>query len=296
MNGPNVGDAIRDTLGTNTRVLVEDRRELFTDREMASTAQRTRADAVATVAWSAPDAANAHVRIFLASNGAFYDRDLAFAPADAITERERSVGFVVGAMVQSAAAEPAPLAKEPPPPAVIPAPPVSDRVGPPPSVRAFSVEAALAGTAGIGGAALGVGPRIGIGWSFDPRFVVRASGSSVFGSIEDASASTVTYRIAGSMGWRVLSLPRSRLELSLGAVVVNHHVARAMPEATRDRWTSGGQLGLRFECRAWQRLWPFVGVTGELVGGRTPIVVKERTTAEIPLLRILADAGVAAAF
>jgi hypothetical protein len=299
MNGPTVGDAIRASLGASTRVLVEDHRALFTDQEMAVTAERTRADAVATVAWSAPKAANAHVRIFIASNRVFYDRDLAFGEGDAMAERERSVGFVVGAMVQTAASEPPPPEAPPPlpppaPPEIVPAP--ERPTPPPPRARMFSIDAALLGAAGIGGAALGAGPRLGGGWRFDPRFVVRIGGSVAFGSIDDAAASTVAYRMTGSLGWRALSLPWSALEVGLGAVVVNHRVSRDTPEATRDRWTSGGQLSLRFEIRGADRISPFVSLAGELVGGKTPIVVHEHTAAEIPLLRVLAEAGATFAF
>lgn len=311
MDDATVGTAVREALGGETRVLVDPGRTPFTDDDTTATAARIHADAVATVAWSDADRTSARIHMYVTADGRFYDRELTFQSADDQRERERAVGFLVGAMVRAAQAEqaaPAPSAE--PEPAVVSLPPPvvahdarvtapSAPVAPQPRRHAFAVEAAAIGTAGIGGAALGAGPQLAIAWYPWARVAIRAGGSVVFGTVSDAQATTMGTRITGGMSFRPWSFgpaDRGTLELGVALVAVDHRVQRDDPPATRDRWIGGGQLTARVGWRASDPFEPFAWVAGELVAGNTPLVVASHTTAQIPPGRVLAGLGLALKF
>lgn len=313
INGANVGSAVRDALGETARVVVDDRRGDLSDADAAAAAARMRADAVAAVAWVDVAATRSHVRMFVSADGGFYDRDLVFAPADAMTERERAIGFLVGAMVRGAredapstAPPPTPVAPAPPTPGngppERPRSPVEDAVPRAPSTaarRAFSLDAGAAGSAGLGGAALGIGPSVRLGWRPVPIIALRAGGSVLFGSIDPADATTIASRVGAGFALRAASFGRDgawTVEVGVTALAVNHRVAREAPAVARDRWLTGGQLGGRLGWRASEAFEPFVAVAAEVVSGTTPIVVGARTTGEIPLARAVAELGFAAHF
>lgn len=308
MNGGTVGAAVRDALGESARVVVDEQRADLSDAEAAAAAARMRADAVASVSWADAAATRAHVHMFVSADGAFHDRDLTFAPGDAMTERERAVGFLVGAMVRGARDEeptsvtprvPAPPPREPAPAG--PAPPSADapRIGAAPIRRALSVEAAAGGSAGIGGPALGVGPVVRIGWRATRALTLRAGGSAFFGGIDAADASTIATRIGGGIALRVASFggdDAGTMEVGVAVLAVNHRVSRDAPAFERDRWLTAGQIGARVGFRASDVFEPFALVGAEVAAGATAVVVGPRTVAEIPLARAVAELGIAAHF
>ncbi len=306
MNGAVVGSAVRDALGDETRVLVDDRKSELTDAEASATAVRIRADAVASIGWMTPNATRAHVHMFVTADALFYDRELSFQTADTVSDRERAVGLLIGAMVRSARAESPPDAvREELPPAAPTAPPPNDVIAEPtPAVRpaakrrALAVEAAAVATAGLGGPALGAGPQLRAAWFPTSWLALRAGGSVAFGAIPDADASTSSYRMTAGAGSRIASFAGASGSLEVGAnvVVVDHRVARTAPEAVRERWITGGQLGVRLGWMLSSTIESFGSVGVELVPGRTPIVVDGRTLATIPPARATAELGVALRF
>jgi hypothetical protein len=60
----------------------------------------------------------------------------------------------------------------------------------------------------------------------------------------------------------------------------------------RSRWVTGAHGSLRFGWRAARAFEPFVGGGVESVFGETPVVVGERTVAEIAPVRAALEAGV----
>lgn len=318
MDDATVGTAVREALGRETRVLVDPGHAQLADDDATATAARIHADAVATIAWVDERRTSARVHMFVTADNRFYDRELTFQPADDRRERERAVGFLVGAMVRAAQSEQearveappvvvTPAPREPPPP---PPPPVAPRdvVAPPPPVaapprsaprRALAIEAAAAGSAGVGGAALGVGPQLAIAWYPWARVALRASGSALFGAIPHAGAASIATRITAGASYRAWSFgagSRGSIEIGVAAVAVDHRVRRDDPPATRDRWIGGAQLGLRGGWQLSELVEVFASMTGELVAGNTPLVVGTRTEGQIPPGRALAGAGIALKF
>lgn len=306
IHGAVVGSAVRDTLGDATRVLVDDRRAPLSDDEVISTATRIHADAVASMAWTAADATRARVRMFVTVDGLFHDHELTFRPADAIVERERAMGLLIGAMAREDAS-PNPRRADDRGASVASDTGGRDVARVPVVVsqrslateRAFAIEGGAMGTLGLGGAALAVGPHIGGAWYPTTWLGLRAGGALAIGAIPDAGATTMSSRIIAGLAWRAATFgpgARGSFELGASAVVMNHRVSRDEPLATRSRWISGAHIGARLGWSFTPTLEPFLAVTGELVAGNTPIVVDRRTIAQVPPIRLLGELGVALRF
>lgn len=168
--------ATEKALGAGASVLVREAEPFPADDAVAG-----EADVVAEVTWTTkPVSAHLHVH----TKPGWLDRDIGFATTDSATDRGRTVGFVVAAMVPEF--EPTPLpAPPPPPPPFVPVvstvsperPPDVSPKGPRPSARfvvdAFGALGSAMGTGvGVGGGgAFGVQPSpwIGVGVRSDLR-------------------------------------------------------------------------------------------------------------------------------
>lgn len=316
MHGSVVAAATREGAGTDVRVLLDERAAAPTDADLVELADTTHATAIAEVRWSDDDATRARLHLYVASDRRWYDRELSFAKADALPERERAVGLVLGAIVreasiQSAAGEERPAAPPPAPPSTAPAisvPPSTsvpaappDRTAPVPRGRAprFVVEGSALGTSSADASGADLGPSLRARWAIVDELELRASAAMRFGTIPSADATTRATRIGGGVAWRAVTFGPDRtlsVAFALEVVAVQHAVERVDPEARRSRWITGTFAATRFGWRASRTFEPFIAGGVEAVLGATPIVVGGRTVAEIGPLRIAAEAGIALHF
>jgi hypothetical protein len=296
-HGATMSAAISDALGRDARVLVEERDSDPTDAEAASLADAMRGSVVAEVSWTDERHAQAHVHVYLALDRSWYDRDIAFEPADALDERERAIGFMVGAMIRATEssvlavpARPVVVASEPSRPASLTPPPVV----PPPREEPsrFAVDVAGMIMTGIAGVSGGLGPSLRAHVAINDAFSVHVGGALAFGSIPDAGARMATTRLIGGGRWRWLTVARDlSFDVGLDALVVHHAVRRSSPVASRDRWMMGAHTDVGVGWRATTALEPFVTMGVDGVLGTTPITVAGARTAEIPPFRAVGELG-----
>ena len=304
--GSVVGSAVAGGLGANARVLVEERAARPTDAEATSAADRLGGTAVAEIAWSDATHSRALLHVYLASDHSWYDQELSFDAPDAPEDRERSIGLLVGAMIRARhvddpavpgpAPAPAPLA--PPAAAVAMTPPPTAAEQPDPAVvgarrRRFGVDIGGFGMAGVGGEAPGFGPAMRARWLLNRTVSLHGGGAVGFGSLPDAGAHMNTTRIGVGGRWRFFSFQDDALALDVGleAIAVHHVIHRTVPEASRDRWLSGGHidgggvaaLGRSFEL--------YATLGADVVFGATPITVAGARVAQLPPARVTAEAG-----
>ncbi len=308
-----VSSAVEAALGASARVLVEERTSTPLDADATSTATRLGIGAIAEIAWADQARSHAHLHVYLANDLSWYDQDLSFDVTDALEDRERSAGLLVGAMIRarqpeertSAAPAPAaapgataldataPGATAPPPPAIDAAPISAPDIA---TLRGwrFAIDVGGLGMAGVGGEAPGLGPAMRARVLLDRSASIHAGVAVGFGSLADAGATMTTTRLALGGRWRFPSLFRTDavvFGLGLEAVAVHHAVTRSAPDASRDRWLGGGHLdgGVDWSLGRAFELYGTVG--SDVVLGATPITLAGQQVAKIPQVRATAEIG-----
>ena len=296
--GSVVSSAVGAGLGTNARVLVEERTAQPTDADATSTADRLGGSAIAEISWADSTHSRARLHVYLVSDRSWYDEELAFEASDAAEDRERSVGLLVGAMIRARQAdEPAPPAPPPPPPSAPPLTPPpaegSTAVIAPASRMRFGFDVGGFGMAGIGGEAPGLGPALRARLVMSSSVSLHGGAALGFGSLPDAAAHMTTTRLAFGGRWRFPPLLNGDVAFDVGleAIVVHHAVSRTDPEASRDRWLPGGHLdgGLAWSLGRALELYATLGADAVL--GVTPITLAGQRVGQIPPVRGTAEIG-----
>ncbi|MDB5220035.1 MAG: hypothetical protein JWO86_7962 [Myxococcaceae bacterium] len=296
--GSVVSSAVEAGLGASARVLVEERSSIPTDADATSTAERLGIGAVAEITWADPTRSRAHVHVYLASDLSWYDQDLSFDAADAVEDRERSAGLLVGAMIRARQPE-RPAQPAPAPAPIVTAPPfATDEPGVAPTAplrrRRFAIEIGGLGMAGVGGEAPGLGPAMRARLVLDRSFSLHGGVALGFGSLPDAGATMTTTRLALGGRWSFPSLFRSDavvLGIGLEGLVVHHALTRAAPEASRDRWLGGGHIDVGVDWSLGPTFALYGALGSDVVLGATPITLAGQRVAQLPPVRATAEAG-----
>jgi hypothetical protein len=300
-HGSVLGAAVVDALGREARVLVEERADDPSDAEAAALADGIRGSAVAEISWGDETHSRARLHVYLATDRTWYDRDVAFEPGDALEERERAIGFLVGAMLRETERMSLPAR----PPLVVVSAPVlptsaAEVVAPPPRREPpgrFAVDVSGTMTTGIQGDAPGIGPSLRGHVSVAEALSLHAGGSLGFGSIPSADARMRTTRLVAGARLRWLTVARDlSFDLGVDALVVNQAVRRTDPAADRDRWLGGGHADLGIAWRATPFLEPFASVGVDAVLGKTPVTVAGSRVADVPPLRSVLELGLTMRF
>jgi hypothetical protein len=278
---------------------VEERADDPSDAEAAALADAIRGSAVAEIAWGDETHARARLHVYLAADRTWYDRDVAFEAGDALDERERAIGFLVGVMIRetegmvlSLPARPPPVTSQTAPPvptsaAEVPAPPIARK-----EPRRFAVDVRGVMTTGIEGDAASLGPSVHAGVVVAESLALDAGGSLGFGSIEGADARMTTTRLVAGARWRWLTIGRDlSFDVGLAALAVHHAVRRADPAADRSRWLAGGHADVGLGWQASELVEPFVIGGVDAVSGNTPINVGGARLGHIPPFRAVLELG-----
>jgi hypothetical protein len=149
------------------------------------------------------------------------------------------------------------------------------------------------GMAGIGGEAPGLGPVVRARFVLNRALSLHGGVALGFGTLRDAGADMTTTRIGLGGRWRFARLANGNVGLDAGleGLAVHHVVRRAAPEASRERWLSGGHLdvGAGFALSPALELYTTIGM--DVVAGATPITLSGERVAEIPPVRGMLEAG-----
>jgi hypothetical protein len=293
-----LSDAARQALGGDAALLVESRATWPTEVEELERGRRVHAHAVAQISWQDDSATQAKLRLYVPDGAGWAEHRATFSPNDAHEERQRALGFLLGAMVRRrnvvssappawpAASPDAAPEDEPRSPLATPAP-----------IAAIDLTAAA--SLGIGGKAGLYGAMLRGQWLFHPAISARAGLGARSGPLEEAGATSSLTAIWMGVSVRLLSTGGARpFELrgcvDLGAL--RHAVRRSDPEASRSRWVTASAVALE---GAWY-VAPSFGVVAsagtELAWGATPVTLDGDRVATIPPGRFVTEVGVRARF
>lgn len=266
--------AAREALGPEAVVVVQEVEKIPKEKEAAAIGAKLHADAVASVTWTLADRRRAHVRVIVTADGRALDRDLEFAPGDADSERGRTVGLAIVAMVPEAP-------PREPEPVVVPTP-----VAPPPPKKMEDVAPSARESQprfGLDVFGLAASGPLGLGGGLAGRFLPfpspRASASLRSGPIADATLRTIDLTIG--IAPQLYDSFGARVELGLTQQSVTMHgdeqsrlvgTARVLGEAT---WWTMKSVGIGAAA----------GV--EVAFGETRIVVGDTAVASIPRARFI---------
>lgn len=290
-------------LGPGTIVVVRDVEATPNDVDALSISDVLHADALVEVSWPDADRHRARLHVHASKTSTKWDdREIAFAPNDAESERGRTLGFAVASMI------PAPNPAPPTSPTLETSPtpaPTTSATSTPIEAPASSESSARVGlelvglgSAGIGGSATGVGGEVGARLHVTDDVAIRIGGGVRFGSIGAATANSSTTRLAGGVAWDFVHAASRRLSftLRLDALVLRDALARTDRDEHGARWMPGADAFI-------EGAWSFstggaivVGVGPEVAFGTTRVVVGATTVATLPPVRALASIGVRARF
>jgi hypothetical protein len=323
--------AVRRPLGEEAVVLVRPSETRPTDDEALALARQVHALSAVTVDWEDSARSRVRVRMQLADGARRYDYELAFKPEDQPAERGRAVGLALtpvlmraisathsaGASAQAAGGppghgtgqestreSPAPPAL-PPPPAAVPADSGSLEAAGSPSPRArepapswFALDITSAGSVGIGGNALALGPALGARAYILGPLALHGVAVARFGAVDAASASAATIGMGGGASFRALRLSGKGLNLEAGLRVDVLAMQIALSQdvgstsVRRSRWLTAVDFLAEV---AWplQSHFALMAAGGaEIAAGPTTVSVGGAPVDHIPTGRVVAELGV----
>jgi hypothetical protein len=234
------------------------------------------------VTWTLADRRRAHVRVIVTADGRTLDRDLDFTPGDADTERGRTIGLAIVAMVP----EPAPKTAEPAAPVeAAPMTTTTTTATTTPIPRkdvSLAVHEPLFGLDVFGLAASG---PLGIGGGLAGRFLPfpspRASASLRSGPIADATLRSIDLTIG--LAPQLFDGLGARVELG----VTQQSVTREGDEQSR----LVGSARVLGEATWWTMRSVGFGIAAgmEVAFGETRVLVGDTPVASIPRARFILE-------
>lgn len=273
--------AAREALGPDAVVVVQHVESIPKAVDAKAIGSKLHADAVATVTWTLAERKRAHIQVIVIADGRALDRDLDFAAGDADTERGRTIGLTIVAMVPEAPPPPAPA---PPPepakptPAPLPAPTTEKPEAPPSPHRAPRF--------GLDVFALGASGPFGIGGGIGGRFLNVVS--------PRVAASLRSGAIASGATLRALDLTvglAPQLLDGLGARVEVGVTQQSVSMGGEERSRLVGHARVLGEAAWWAS--PSVGIglaAGvEVAFGETRVLVDDAPVGSIPRARFLVE-------
>jgi hypothetical protein len=197
-----VARALRQALGPETTVSVERRPSLPADTEALSLRPSAAGAAVAEVIFRDDEHKSALVRVYLEPRRTWVDHAITFDPADAVTERERTIGFTIASMLPEAR-EALPEAK--------PLPPTTRPVAPTEEHDVGAFDAAVTAAQALGGYGGGIGASLGTSLDLSPILSVGLRLGARLGEVAPANATSTLFE--GGLGLRLgrYGSERSRL-------------------------------------------------------------------------------------
>jgi hypothetical protein len=293
-------DALRTAahaaLGVDVDVLVHFVQEMPPDDVALETGRALSADAVAEVAWADADHRHAALHVHIQGANRWIDRDIGFDPADADVERGRTLGFAVAAMMPDEMRTRAPAPVEPPAATVSSADEGPARSANPhashPSRGAIDLLAAGA----AGGDATGIGGQLVVRLYLDPHWALVGSAGGRVGQDSGAQATALFLFGGPGLSWRGLPADsRFRVGARLDLLAMRESLSRTGADA-QSRWLPGADLMAELSGQVTRGAALMLAAGGEGAFGTTDVFVRGQKVSTIPLLRLVASAGVELVF
>jgi hypothetical protein len=289
--------AARAALGSGAHVMVQES-DSSSDDEATLLADMLRADAIVEVSWYPPKHERAALHLHVTAKGEWRDRELKFAAGDVESERGRTLGFAIAAMLPDPLEVPTATAPTEPKPSVpTDKPPTERPIAEPPTSPPedrFAVEAALLGVTGVGGPAGGIGGELGARARLGTWIEGRLALGGRVGEIASVGATTSTFALGTGLALHAevadgFSLG-VRADVFLSRISVTR-VAFETGDEHRSRLLPGADLLAEASLRLTGAVGVFAAAGGECTFGTTDLVVAGSTLSTVPYLRLLAEVG-----
>jgi hypothetical protein len=260
------------------------------------------ATAAARVRWA--DAAHARARVHaeLLATGETLVRDILFRPADSEPERGRTLGFIVGSFIVPAPTLTADANKNARPDEMVRVQPTLAATANQTRPARFGLEAFMIGAMAVGGQGDSLGGGVGLRWPAEATWGLRVGARAGVGSIPVAQASLLAAAAYAGLWRRLLPAADHTFNLSgrLDALLAYDaltHFSNDDPSPVRQaRLLPGAAAAVELDVRLTETAAAFVAGGGEVLFGRSTVVVHERPVAELGPFRGLFEAGFRARF
>jgi hypothetical protein len=286
-----VARALRLALGPDVTVSVERRPSPPADAEALSLRPGATGAAIAEVIFRDDEHRSALVRIYLEPRRTWVDHTIDFDPSDAVTERERTIGFTIASMLPEI-----PEAKpHAPAPRPIPPPPPAER-----QLGAF--DSAVTFAQALGGYGGGIGASLGASLDLSASFSAGIRLAARVGEVAPASATSTLLEGGIGLRWGRYGSSRSRLlwGTKVDLLATRYELIHLSPDddAPRHlaRWLPAAALTFELGWALTDAA-SFVGrAGGEALLGETHVFVHGREVAAISPWRALSAVGLVVRF
>ena len=308
----------QEMMGDNALLVVREVNAPPSDADAEKVGVTLHASAVVEVTWPESDRHRAKIRVHVAGEPSWSEREIPFTAADPPIERGRSLALNIASLVPTtppAAVETAAVAPTP----SSSAPPAAASKGTAEVATARIADTAETGeteaskrsthgavdflalvTGGLDGPASGLGGEVGLSMRIIRGFDVRAAGGVVSGDITSAAVTTRTHRLGLGAAWWMWQAPHLALGLRVEARAVHHGVTHARDlgaAASQDaRWIPAGAATVEASWAPFGDAALVLGGGVEEAFGATQVVVDGVPSATIPRTRIVLEFGLRARF
>jgi len=297
--------ALNEALGPTSSIVIRQAASV-SDSDALGLEAELHATAVVELAWAGPSRTRAAVRIHLAGTDRWIARQIDFLPGDSWSERGRTLGFDIAAILLPQTDAAAPGAQEGPRPET---PDARDTAAGPAAVRraaarsgaappaSFSVDLSAVGSLGVDGPAEGLGAEAGGEVTLGSSLSLRLGAGVRSGDVANLNGTDVVVSANAGLAWRPLAATPERplgVGIRAAALGLYHDLSHRESDGRtvrHGRFLPGVMSTIEGTWRLNRVLDAVAGLGAEVALGATDVLVAGRTVATIPPFRVLVDLG-----
>lgn len=296
-------EAAQRSLDDRAAMVIEQAASRPPDADAIALERSRSAEAIVILAWHGAERLRASAHVHHATDGRWFERNIMFNRLDAATERGRTLGFALAAMLPSTVLRaPVPETNEPAPPPPPPSPPPREPPKAEPVDRERRSRIGLELTGQAAAAVDGDGHSFGGGVAgmvtIAARISLRASAAMRLGQVLPASSTSSSVVVgAGLEGLLHEASRRTPLSLGLHASAVAAHEGMTYDDgiagrrASASRWLPGASTGLFGVWFLTDAVGVTLGAQAELLFGKTDVFVDGSHVGQLARLRIAGAGG-----
>lgn len=304
---PAIERSLHAALGSDAVVTVRATTTPATDEALATTAASEHTTLLGVVSWG-DQQRRVTIRFYHPPTARWTDREIRFDPADAATERGRTVGFALASMVADephVTREPAVVAASAPSLALpagtaaeAPLPPAPPR----PLPYGMALDASAAATGGVGGYAGGLGGVFAFRLTLAGAVSARVALGARFGEIAPAQATSRIITGALGVAWQPWLDAQHRWSAGgrASALLLRHelvHFSDDDPQSVHSAlYMPGLEVAFEGAFRVIDAVSLIAAAGSEVAFGKNDVYLHGLPVASVPPFRLFTEAGFRVAF